>query len=126
VDVTPADAEVSLDGQRLAGSPPAISLPKDNLEHELHVEAEGYEPHTRKLRLAADLELSLELKALPAQAGKPVPSRRRPPVRPAPPRPTPAPPERTEPERPKPSGPDCSTPYFIGADGLKHYRRECL
>jgi serine/threonine-protein kinase len=124
VHVTPSDALVSLDGNRLAGSPLSLSLPKDEVEHELRVEAEGYETQTRKLRLTEDLDLKLELKELP-EPSKPAPvSRRRPPPR-TPPRPSPPPIRESHPvEPPKPA--DCNPPYYIGADGLKHYRRECL
>jgi serine/threonine protein kinase len=132
VNVTPPEAAVSLDGQRLAGSPPAISLPKDDREHELRAEAEGFEVQTRALRLTEDVELKLELQPLappsPARPSPPAAGKRRPPR---------APPARTAPpaareeqpgeaERPKPSAADCNPPYYIGADGLKHYRRECL
>jgi hypothetical protein len=130
VNVTPPEAAVSLDGQRLAGAPPAISLPKDELEHDLRAEAEGFEPETRKLRLTEDVELKLELNALAAPpVAKPAPNaagKRRP---------TRAPPRAAaplkgepggEPEPTKPSAADCNPPYYIGADGLKHYRRECL
>jgi serine/threonine-protein kinase len=125
VHVTPSDALVSLDGNRLAGSPLSLSLPKDEAEHELRAEAEGYETQTRKLRLTEDLELKLELKELPDPEPKPAPVvRRRPPPRP-PPRPSPPPIRESHPvEPPKPA--DCNPPYYIGADGLKHYRRECL
>jgi eukaryotic-like serine/threonine-protein kinase len=129
VNVTPPEAAVSLDGQPLAGAPPAISLPKDELEHELRAEAEGFEPQTRKLRLTRDVELKLELNALaPPPAAKPAPApagkRRatRAPRRAPPPKPEPG----GEPEPTKPNAAECDPPYFIGADGLKHYRRECL
>jgi eukaryotic-like serine/threonine-protein kinase len=130
VNVTPPDAAVSLDGQRLAGAPPAISLPKDELEHELRAEAEGFEPQTLELRLTQDVELKIELDALAAPpAAKPAPAavaKRRPPR--APPRTAPPPKGEPggEPEPTKPSAADCDPPYYIGADGLKHYRRECL
>jgi serine/threonine protein kinase len=129
VNVTPPEAAVSLDGQRLAGAPPAISLPKDELEHDLRAEAEGFEPETRKLRLTEDVELKLELNALAAPVAKPAPAAagKRRPTR-VPPR-TAAPLKGEpggEPEPTKPSAADCNPPYYIGADGLKHYRRECL
>jgi len=130
VSVTPPEATVSLDGQRLAGSPPTLSLPKDEHEHELRAEAEGFEAQTRQLRLTDDVELKLELKALaapPAAKPAPAPAGKRRPTR-APPRTaSPPKPERGgEPEPAKPSAADCNPPYYIGADGLKHYRRECL
>jgi eukaryotic-like serine/threonine-protein kinase len=138
VTVTPRQAVVSLDGRLLASSPLTLTLPKDNVVHELRAEADGYEPLTRRIGLASDLELQLELSPLPApKPPEPVVQppvaapastvKRRPPARPAPNRP--APPVRPDPsaaEKPKPAGVNCNPPYFIGPDGLKHYRRECL
>lgn len=132
VNVTPPEAAVSLDGQRLAGSPPTLSLPKDDRKHELRAEAEGFEVQTLEVLLTEDVELKLELQALaappPSKPAPPAAGKRRPPR--APPARTAAPPAREEPaseaERPKPSAADCDPPYYIGADGLKHYRRECL
>jgi serine/threonine-protein kinase len=134
VNVTPPDAAVSLDGQRLAGSPLAISVAAADVEHELRAEAEGYEAVTRKLRLTENEALTFELQALPAPPpSKPAPVSKRRPPRPPPPRPAPPPspsPSReepaAEPERNKPPSADCDPPHYIGADGLKHYRRECL
>lgn len=127
VYVTPSGAVVSLDGKRLSGAPPTITAPRDELEHELRAEAEGYQPLTRTVRLTEDAELRLELKEVPPPP-KPDPpvanNRRRPPPRP-PPVTRPVQREEPPPERPKPR-PDCNPPYFIGDDGLKHYRRECL
>jgi len=131
VNITPADAVVSLDGKRLEGSPPTIVVAGDERERELSAGAEGYQALTRKLRLNRNQELTLELKPLP-NARKPEPTpppnvkRRPPPLRPAPARPTPPAEHTGEPERTKPNAADCNPPYFIGADGLKHYRRECL
>ena len=129
ISVTPAHAALYLDGRRLSTAPVSESLLADDLEHELKAEAEGFEPLRRSLRLDSDQELSLTLAAIPkpeveATSSRPEPRasrqrRRRPPtptvapVAPVPPVVTPAP-------------PSCNPPYFIGADGLKHYRRECL
>ena len=137
VTVTPRQALVSLDGRRLASSPLTLSLPKDDAVHELRVEADGYEPLVRNVSLASDLELQLELSPLPvakppeatpepAPVAAPSNVKRRPPPRPAPSRP--APPVRQEPASEPRSKPtvNCNPPYFIGPDGLKHYRRECL
>jgi serine/threonine-protein kinase len=134
VTVTPEQALISLDGRRLASSPLTLSLPKDDLVHELRAEAEGFEPFVRQLRLDKDLELNVGLSTLapevppPAPAPPPVASTKR---RPPPPRPSSRPPapvrgEPTAPAVAKPAAVDCDPPYYIGADGLKHYRRECL
>jgi hypothetical protein len=135
ISVTPASAALHLDGQPLGSGNFAQALAPDQLEHELRAEAPGYEPLRRSLRLDRDLELKLTLQPLPEAA--------EPPTLPAAPQPRPgvkrpiprraAPPSNTPPQRPpNPSvaepatAPSCSPPYYIGADGLKHYRRECL
>jgi hypothetical protein len=131
VSVTPGDAALYLDGRRLSSAPVSESLVADTTEHELRAEAEGFETLTERVRLDADLNLKLMMRALPApdppEDTKPQPratGRKRPPRR-GPTQsvtasPTPAPPT------PAPAGPDCNPPYYIGSDGLKHYRRECL
>jgi serine/threonine-protein kinase len=133
VSVTPGDAALYLDGRRLSSAPISESLVADTTEHELRAEAEGFETLTERVRLDADLNLKLMMKALPAPPDppdntKPPPratGRKRPPRRgptqSATASPTPAPPTN-----PPPAGPDCNPPYYIGSDGLKHYRRECL
>jgi serine/threonine protein kinase len=129
VRVAPPQAIISLDGRRLASSPLTLSLPKDDLVHELRAEADGFVPFARQVRLDKDLELQIELSTLvpAAPAAKPTPpvsatKRRPPPSRPKGP-------VREEPAAPvvtKPGAVDCDPPYYIGPDGLKHYRRECL
>ncbi|HTV25536.1 MAG TPA: serine/threonine-protein kinase [Polyangiaceae bacterium] len=136
VIVTPPEAVVTLDGKPLSGAPLSVSLAKDELEHDLRAEAEGYKPLTRKLRISEDHELTLALEASPAATpGKAVSAalngKRRPPPPPARPTPVRTAPTPTrepagEPERTKPTAADCNPPYYIGPDGLKHYRRECL
>jgi eukaryotic-like serine/threonine-protein kinase len=131
VSVTPGHAALYLDGRRLSSAPISESLVADTTEHELRAEAEGFETLTERVRLDTDLNLKLTMKASPAPEppdnGRPQPratGRKRPPRRgptqSATTTPTPAPPT------PTPAGPDCNPPYYIGSDGLKHYRRECL
>jgi serine/threonine-protein kinase len=145
VSVMPEGASVFLDGERLATLPSRLKRPKDDAEHELRVEAEGYEPALRRIVFDADVALAVVLmplppvvvpselpsKAEPSVATKKRP-RRPPPVKaPAPAlasEPTPAP-EGAETPAAEPSSavkPACDPPYYIGSDGVKHYRPECL
>jgi hypothetical protein len=132
VTIIPDDAALYLDGRRLSSAPVSESLVADTREHELRAEAEGFETLTERIRLDSDLKLKLTLKASPPPAptsdntkvppratGKRRPPRRGP-TQSATATPTPPPPN------PTPPGPDCNPPYYIGSDGLKHYRRECL
>jgi eukaryotic-like serine/threonine-protein kinase len=128
VAVEPAAATVFLDGRPLLGVPPAVVLAPDELEHELRVEAEGFEPMLRRVQLATDTELALVLRPrLPAPEPlvRPpeVPARKRArretPVR----EPTPAAASAAQP----PAGEEaCNSPYYIDSGGVKQYRRECL
>jgi serine/threonine-protein kinase len=136
VAVTPESAALYLDDQAIGSGNVSKTLAPDQLDHELRAEAPGFEPLRRRVRLDADLDLKLTLQAqpeatepdaLPARA-QPRPSVKRPPPR------RPVPPSNAAPARPStpavsapaPASPNCSPPYYIGADGLKHYRRECL
>ena len=133
VTVTPPEALVFLDGQRLAQAPTLLGVPRDEREHELRVEAEGHEPLTRRVRFDSDLELILELvPALPAEPprassepGVSAASKKRPRRPPA--AAAPAAREETPSAEPaEPAAPACDPPYFIAADGVKRYRPECL
>jgi serine/threonine protein kinase len=132
VSVTPVGASLLLDGRPLGSAPLQRSLVSDSELHELRVEAPGYQPRSQHIWLATNLELQLSLTPLPA-AAKPAPiappaeppiAKRPRPARP-PPTPAPSPPPPAVP-RTGPNAPGCSPPYYISADGLKHYRRECL
>ncbi len=127
ISVRPGHAALYLDGRRLSTAPVSETLFADDVDHELKAEADGFELLRQSLRLDSDQELSLTLTPLPkpevAENAQPEPRatgrqrRRRPaptaaPVTPVAPVATPA--------------PSCNPPYFIGSDGLKHYRRECL
>ncbi len=130
----PEAAVMYLDGERLPSNPFSGARPRDTLEHELVIKADGFEPLTRRLRLDSDLELELSLspsapsaeeaaehKAAAARAAV----RRAPPPRRAAPAPRPAEPVRAEPIKAEP-GNGCAVPFSIDAAGIKHYRRECI
>jgi serine/threonine-protein kinase len=136
VSVVPASASLYLDGRRLHGAEAGTSLPRDEREHELRAEAEGFETAVRRLPLDADTVLVLTLervaKPRPARAAGPqagVSQAEEPAGR------APRPSGNREPQAgrdgaaattPLVTAASCDPPYFIGSDGLKHYRRECL
>jgi eukaryotic-like serine/threonine-protein kinase len=130
VDATPAGAQLYLDGELLGEAPIDRSVLADTRPHELVARASGHADTVRTLNLASDVIISLSLTPVPAAAPArtPAPSVRRPP--PPPRRPTPAAPPRAnaEPSAPAPKAPaaSCTPPYYIGTDGLRHFRPECL
>jgi serine/threonine-protein kinase len=146
VTVSPASAVLYLDGRRLEGAAAGVALARDGREHELRAEAEGFQALVRRLRLEADTALVLELqrsapaKAAPVEA--PVAAgvvesdaadpESAPDERSARPRAHRAVSREYEGSRESPAASplvtaaSCDPPYFIGSDGLKHYRRECL
>jgi len=154
VSVVPAEASLYLDGRRLHGAAAGLSLPRDEREHELRAEADGFEPAVQRLRLDADAELALTLarvaKPKPAKAAAPEATsaelaeaaafragelddaNERMETRPRAQRPTATRQPEVVREAASPSASplvtaaSCDPPYFIGPDGLKHYRRECL
>jgi serine/threonine-protein kinase len=61
IQATPADARLTLDGHPLAKNPFRAELARDDNEHELRVEAEGYEPVVKTVRLDKDVALTVTL-----------------------------------------------------------------
>jgi hypothetical protein len=61
VEVVPAGADVSLDGERIGAGPLRAERPRDDEEHQLRIEADGYEPDTRTVSLAADVQVLVTL-----------------------------------------------------------------
>jgi len=124
VAVKPNHAVVSLDGKHLALAPHIHRLPRDDAEHVLRAEADGFVPEAKPLRFGGDLDLSLELKPrMPTPALGAV-SMKKPRV---------APPSRAAvPVAPRAldtaarTVADCSPPYTVDAAGMKHFRIECL
>ena len=66
VNVEPKDAKLYIDGEQLGQSPYAGMFEKDDQQHELKVEAPGYETETRKLRFERDVLIELSLKKTPS------------------------------------------------------------
>ncbi len=71
VRATPGDADVFIDGEKRGPAP----FSKDDREHELRVEAPGYEPETRKLRFERDVLIELSLTKTARAGGRPVVTR---------------------------------------------------
>ncbi|HTV24506.1 MAG TPA: serine/threonine-protein kinase [Polyangiaceae bacterium] len=121
VVVAPQEARLFLDNRRLASNPFRDSLPRDTAEHTFRAEAEGFEPHTERIRLDADADLTVYLKPVrdekaPAAAPAPSPPRSRQrfvAAAPKPPAPAPAAPEAPKeapPPAPKESAPKAAAP----------------
>jgi serine/threonine-protein kinase len=66
IHVTPANAKITLDRKTLKGNPYIEDRPPDNLEHELQLEAPGYETESRKLRFDQPRDIEIAMKKLEA------------------------------------------------------------
>ena len=64
--ITPADAEVEIDGKKSDGD---ITVQKDDAKHHLHIAAAGYTPHDEDIRFDETQRLTIELEKV---AAKPV------------------------------------------------------
>ncbi len=62
----PANATWYLDDRRLGTDPLDTSVPRDDAEHVLRAEADGYTPFTRAVRLEADLNVAVVLALKPS------------------------------------------------------------
>jgi serine/threonine-protein kinase len=139
VNVVPRNAALYLDGRRLDGAAAGHSLVRDAREHELRAEAEGFVTLVRRLRLDADTSVDLALERAPKPRPVKVPapeavlSRAEEKASEAMGAQRSAGGRQGEVARDRTVAADsplvtasCDPPYFIGSDGLKHYRRECL
>lgn len=61
VNVTPPDAAVYVDGTRLSGIPPILSVPMDSALHTIAGKADGYEPIERDVSFDRSKTVKLEL-----------------------------------------------------------------
>jgi len=122
---SPTDAELFLDDRKLPSNPTSEVLPVDGTVHRLRAEAKGYASEVVELSPTHDDSVALELTPISA----PAPSKRvstRPFVgagKRLPPAPTPA---SAAPAPEVPKKPACDQPFFIGSDGIKKIRPECL
>jgi hypothetical protein len=131
ITVNPEGASLFLDGRHLGTAPLTRAVEADTAPHELRAEASGFEPATEMVRFDADLTRRLTLTPSPAPSPAGVahdPARdERPVTKKRPRRPASVPPlPSVKPPSTAPAARGCNPPYYIGADGLKHYRRECL
>jgi serine/threonine-protein kinase len=85
ITVNAPNAEITLDGQKI-GAPYEGRAPRDAKEHQLHVEAPGFEPFTQTLSYASDVVLPVTMKPA-AQSPLQSASAKKDPVAVAPPQP---------------------------------------
>jgi len=113
VTAFPAAARVLIDG-RDTGENPCAREVRAGTEVALRVEAPGYLPIERSLRVSKDQELVLSLQASPPVAA--VTPSARPPV----------PTRFPAPSPPPVANADCTPPYYLDARGVKKFKPECL
>jgi eukaryotic-like serine/threonine-protein kinase len=71
IAATPKRAQIWLDGRRMT-NPFVGELPRDDLEHELEVRANGYQVEQRLVRLSEDVALTIELRLEHSRARPPI------------------------------------------------------
>jgi hypothetical protein len=113
----PAEATLSLDGHPLPANPYAAKFPLDGVTHKLHAEAPGYLARTITLTPDHDTEMILALDPVRGFHAGPGRGSTSPST----------PPSATQGAQPvQTAAPNCHPPYLIDADGIKHFRPECL
>jgi serine/threonine-protein kinase len=112
----PADATLSLDGHPLPGNPYPAKFPLDGATHKVHAEAPGYQARTITLTPDHDTEIILALD--PVRGFHAGPGRGS--------TPTAAPSASQAAQQTAAPKVNCHPPYLIDADGIKHFRPECL
>jgi serine/threonine-protein kinase len=125
--ISPPGARLYLDGAELPPGTGSKVVPADGSTHALRAEADGHAPRSLEFTATGDLTVDLSLTPLSqAHAAAPEPKsapsrgvvRGRPVARP----PTPAPANSPAVTAAKP---DCSSPFFLDAEGIKRVRPEC-
>ena len=114
----PLAATLMLDGVTLASNPATLHFPRGSSQHTLRAEAPGYEPRSITVTTEHDatLTLNLERSAItPVRRTKSAPN-----VRP------PFPPGSAHPTATSTPAPNCDLPYYVGKDGIKRFRPECI
>jgi serine/threonine protein kinase len=120
---SPTDAELFLDDRKLPSNPTSEVLAIDGTVHRLRAEAKGYATEVVELSPTHDDSIALELTPAPGPS-KRVSTRSYVGVgKRLPPSPTPA---SATPAPEVPKKPACDQPFFIGSDGIKKIRPECL
>ena len=114
LSANPARAALFLDGHLLPSNPYTTTLPSDGSTHKVYAEAAGYLPRT--IPLTADHDADVKIVLDPLRPGT---------LRAAAP-PAPPPPQPSSEASSQSKSNRCSPPYVIDADGIKHFRPECL
>lgn len=115
---SPSEAELFLDDQRLATNPASSSLPADGRLHRLRAEANGYETSSAEFSAIRDETVQVDLKksaVSPTKIGTATPAH--------------AHHAKSATIANAPSAPvkvDCRQAFFVGPDGIKKVRPECL
>jgi serine/threonine protein kinase len=126
--VSPPGATLFLDGTELPPGTASKVLPADGSTHSLRAEAKGHAPRSLEFSANGDLTVDISLTPIaqapatadaktspvrgPVRGGRPIVGR---PVTTAAPAASPAAPPKA----------DCSSPFFLDADGIKRVRPEC-
>jgi hypothetical protein len=135
--ITPADAKLFLDDQPLPPNLTSKVMNADGSVHRLRVEAEGYKTQTLEFSASRDETLELTLSPVGKTVSTPASPRedanasstskaaarsgvRNRPVAPAAPAAAPTPAA----EKKKASA--CDEPFFMGSDGIRRMRPECM
>jgi eukaryotic-like serine/threonine-protein kinase len=75
LDATPESARVVIDDEPPRSVPLDIRVKKDDGEHRVRIEADGYVPRTETVRFVANLALSIDLQAVPVTRAKTEPAK---------------------------------------------------
>lgn len=129
LEISPSNAELTLDGRRLDSGLTELKLPVNNVKHTLVVEAKGFATQTHAFEVKAPVTIVLDLvETRDAKAPK-SPARIRQMVRPAAATPAPAAPAAPAPQAAQPKAPAapaaCDNPFYVDAEGIKRVRPGC-
>jgi hypothetical protein len=70
IKVTPESAVVSVDGQRVTGNPPALTVAPDGAPHAVNAKADGYESLEKDVKFDATKMIELQLIEIVAPTGE--------------------------------------------------------
>lgn len=80
LNATPPGASVLIDDEEARTAPLDVRVKKDEQQHRVRVEADGYIPKTETVRFASNLSLTVNLQRVPAKKGEPSSTKSTPPV----------------------------------------------
>jgi serine/threonine protein kinase len=110
ISVSPDSARIYLDGKKLRGNPHTLTVPADDEEHTLRVEALGYEAQTRTIAYNQNMRIELALRRYTQ------PSRSR----------SNAADEAAKKDRDDEAEDRCAMPFYLDERGIRRLKRECL